>query len=278
MKSLKEIILSVIITIIVLISYMYLFVYADRKIVFLYEHLGYTPFDKTTTGRYWMSSLVLSGFLSIFYLFVQIIIKFVFKLKNADWKIIIKFSSIPLITGILFITMTLGEPRMPFLIAISIAFALLFGLSVGFSIADDLVKDFKPAIIYLLTGLGLVPILTLFRALELPNMGILPLQTCVYIVTISTISGFIWLIFAFLKFKKHRPELKNIIKGTLAIAYLGLPVLHYLLATPKDIPYITTSSNFIADNMLLRIINWVLMVVIALIADKLIENPVLKSQ
>lgn len=37
------------------------FAVADRYAVFLYEHLGATPFDDVTSSRYWMSGLVASG-------------------------------------------------------------------------------------------------------------------------------------------------------------------------------------------------------------------------
>lgn len=78
--------MSVLVTVISLGIYFYLFGYADRKIVFLYEHLGLAPFDSATTGRYWMTGLVLSGFLTIFYLLIQLILKFAIKSEMLKRK------------------------------------------------------------------------------------------------------------------------------------------------------------------------------------------------
>ncbi len=268
----REILISILVIVISLGTYSYLYSYADRKIVFLYEHLGLTPFERMTTGRYWMTGLVLSGFLSTLYLVTQLTLRFTIKSENISWKKIIKFSVIPLIIGVVLIIMTLGEPKLTFLIAISSALALTIGITIGFSVIDDLIKDYRQTIIYLIFGLGLVPFLLLFRVLELPEKGILAMKFCVLVIVISIVGGFFWLLISYRIFKHNRPSLTNVIKGTLAIGYIGLPLLHYLIATPKGIPYITSADNFFADNMFLRVTNWILLILIVFLVDKLTKR------
>ena len=45
----------------------YWFAIADRYAVFLYDHLGATPFDAITSSRYWMAGLVASGAVMVAY-------------------------------------------------------------------------------------------------------------------------------------------------------------------------------------------------------------------
>ena len=253
-----DIILSALVTVISLEVYYYLFGCADRKIVFLYGHLGLTPFDRMTTGRYWMAGFLLSGFLTILYLTVRLILRLIKQSGNISWKPIVLFSVIPLIIGIVIIVTTVGEPKLTFTIAISSALALIIGITIGFNVVDDLIKAYRSTFIYLLFGLGLVPFLVLFRVLELPEKGILTMQTSVSVIVLTFIVGFFWLLIAYRIFKRHRPPVINVIKGTLIIGYLGLPVMHFLIATPKGIPYITTSGNTFADNMMIRLTNWIL--------------------
>lgn len=267
-----EIIITILVTVISLVVYFYLFGCADRKIVFLYEHLGLKPFDRMTTGRYWMTGLVLSGFLTNLYLISRLILKFIKKSEKISSKIIVKYSVIPLIIGVVLIIMNLGEPKLTFLIAISSALALTIGIAIGFSVVDDLIKDYRSTFIYLISGLGLVPFLILFRVLELPEKGILAMNISVLIIVISIVGGIFWLLISFQKFKQNRPRLTNVIKGTLAIGYIGLPLLHYLIATPKGIPYITSADNFFADNMILRITNWILLLLMTFLVDKLTKR------
>jgi hypothetical protein len=267
-----DILASVFVTVISLSVYLYLFAYADRTIVFLYEHLGLNPFDKMTTGRYWMAGLILSGFLSVFYLIYRLIARWIFPSEDVSWLTVVRNSALPLIAGILFITMTFGEPVMPFSIAIGSALALIVGMAIGFSVVDDFLNDVRSTFVYLIGSLGMVPFLMLFRLLELPGKGGLSMITSVTIVWMTLIGGFVWL-FLFFRLTKHRSmQWKNVIKGTLAIAYIGLPMLHYFLATPKGIPYITTAENFFAKKMMVRIANWILLVGIVFMVDKLSQK------
>jgi hypothetical protein len=267
-----ELIISAFISILSLCVYLYLFGYADRKIVFLYEHLSLAPFDKMTTGRYWMAGFVLSGFLTVLYLVVQLFLKFVLKSEPMSWKPILKLTAIPLITGVVLIIMTTGEPKLTFVIAISSALALISGTAIGFSVSDDLIENLKSTFIYLFIGVGLVPFLILFRALELPGKGIITVGMSIIVTATLFVGSFCWLLIFYRLFSSHRPGTINVIKGAVLIGYLGLPCLHYLFATPKAIPYITSANNFFAENIVLRLINWILLILIVFLADKLIKR------
>jgi len=264
--------LSVLILLISLAVYLYLFGFADRKIVFLYGHLGLTPFDGMTAGRYWMAGLVLSGYLTLFYLAVRLALRAVNGDTDISWVAVMKTLWLPLVTGIIIIMMASGTPRMPFATAIGSALAMLAGIVIGFGVVDDLISDFRSGLVCLVSGLGPVPFLLLFRVLELPQKGIVETNVSVLVAVITLIAAFAWLLVSFRIFRKRRPAPLSIIRGTLAAGYLGLPVVHHLFATPPGIPYITSSDNFFADNLLLRLTNWILLVLMVFLADKLTKR------
>lgn len=266
-----EFIVSVIIMLIPVGIYYYFFGYADRRVVFLYDHLGFTPFDQITAGRYWMAGFITSGFLSVLYLILQLAIR-ILKLPVMSWKKVFTLMVIPLNTGIIIIVMTAGEPELGLFIAISSALALTAGIFLGFSLVDNLMTNVKSTSLFLLFGLGMVPSLILFKALELPGKGILAFNVSLLIAVISVTAGLLWLLTCHWVFRKYRPKWPDVVKGALVTAYLGLPVLHYLAATPKGIPYITSADNFFADNMILRLITWMLLFLFVFSTDKLMRR------
>jgi len=268
MNHTKELILSLTIIVISLLVYVYLFGFADRRIVFLYEHLGFGPFDRITLGRYWMTGLVLSGFLTILYLTLQLITVFL-KRRKFNWKLIVKYSLIPLFAGVLIIMMTNGNPKMPLIVAGSSALALIAGTAIGFSFTDDLISDFSLTLRSAIVGMGLVPFLMFFKALELPGKGILTVKVSVIIAAISLIAGIIWLFSSYTIFGENKPNKLIVLKSTLAATYVALPLIHLLFATPKGIKYISSSDNFFADNLILRFLTWGLLVIMVYKVDKI---------
>jgi hypothetical protein len=204
-----------------------------------------------------MVGLVLSGFISVLYYTIRLAAGSGIEIS---WQGVMKKISLPLFIGIMLIMMTMGSPKMPFLIALSSATATTIGLSIGLSVADDLMTHLLKTIAATAIGSGFVPFLILFRALELPAKGILSQNMAIWIVVISIIAGYVWLWIALYFFRIYEPTRLQILKGIVFLAYLVLPVIHYLFATPKGIPYITSSDNFFADNMLLRTANWILLI------------------
>jgi len=201
-----------------------------------------------------------------------LILLFIIKPVQISWKFIVMVSAIPLMIGVLLITMTLGEPKMTFLIAISSALALTIGIAIGFSVVDDWIKDYKSTFIYLVFGIGLVPFLLFFRVIELPQKGLLAMDMALLVIVFSVAGGIFWLLLFYRIFKPTRPGRLNVVKGTMAIGYVALPFLHYLIATPKGIPYITTADNFFPENMILRVANWCLLLLMVFLVDKLIKR------
>lgn len=254
-------------------AYIYLFVFADRDVVFLTGQFSQDPFDSMTRGRYWMSGLVLGGMLTIIYLIIQGLFKGIIHSEIVSYKKVVGRALVPLNLGIVIIMMFFGDPAMTLPVALSAAFALSSGIFIGFSVADDLFANYRSTFIYLSTGLGLVPILVLFRVLELPQRGILATNEAMLIALGVVLFGVGWLLLFYRMFRNKRPAWTHVLKGTLAAGYLGLPLLHYITATPEGIPYITSSDNFFADNMALRVTTWGLLMMLAFLADKLTRQP-----
>lgn len=250
-------------------AYAYLFVFADREVVFLYGLFSQDPFDSMTRGRYWMSGLVLGGMLTIIYLVIQGFFKWIIHSETLSYKKVVGLALLPLNLGILSIMMFFGDPAMTVPLALSSAFALSSGIFVGFSIADDLMADYRSTSIYLFTALGLVPFLLLFRVVELPQRGFLAASEALWIALGVLLVGFGWLLLCYRVFRHKRPGWIHVLKGTIAAGYLGLPLLHYMVATPEGVPYVTSSDNFFADSLAIRLITWGFLMAMAFLADKL---------
>lgn len=269
----REIIISIFVTIMSIVAYLYGFVFADRKNIFLYEHLGSKPFDQITIGRYWMFGFVAAGFICIV-LFLILIVQNVASKRRIELNLtsITKYVTIPLLILITVIVTNLGEPTMTFSISISTAFALIFALVIGISFVNDLTTKWLTTLIHLFIGVGLIPFVILFRALELPHKGILSMNKAVSILLITLMLGIIWVIITKWLFRKKEIREILILKGIVAICCLGLPVTHYLMTVVEGHPYITSSDNFFADNIFLRLINWVLIIFIIIGIKKIKFN------
>jgi hypothetical protein len=268
----SDIITALALVICSLAVYLYLFGYADRKVVFLYEHLGFKPFDKITRGRYWMTGFVLSGFLSTLYL----LIKLIWSSGNIVWKNVLRLSIIPLIIGIVLITSLVGQPVLPFGLAVSSAITLPIGLGLGLSVVDDLVANPRSTFLYLLFSLGIIPLLVLFRMVELPAKGILSWDAFWMYMPLLFIGALAWLFIGYRIFKSQKPSWIDVLKGALALGYVDLPLLHYLSATPEGIPYVTSADNFFPDHLLLRFLNWIVVLGILFFVDWCTKRILLK--
>ncbi|MBI4759521.1 MAG: hypothetical protein HY783_11090 [Chloroflexi bacterium] len=109
---------AVLISLIILSLFYYWFAVADRYAIYLYGHLGATPFDDVTSGRYWMSGLVASGAVMIVYTIANWLLGQVAAFRRQDyrppawWRVWILCVT-PLAVGIPTITMTLNWPTLP---------------------------------------------------------------------------------------------------------------------------------------------------------------------
>jgi hypothetical protein len=97
----------------------YWFALANRYIIFLYTHLGATPFDERTSSRYWMSGLVAAGAVMVLNTTMHWFWGRVAHLRRwtyappAWWRVWL-CSALALTPSLLVITMTVNQPTLPF--------------------------------------------------------------------------------------------------------------------------------------------------------------------
>ena len=92
----------------------YWFAVADRYAVFLYGHLGATPFDAVTSSRYWMAGLVAAGSL----LAISVAGNWLAgraspRYLPPDWRAVWALSAAVTAPGAAAIALFGGEPRLP---------------------------------------------------------------------------------------------------------------------------------------------------------------------
>jgi hypothetical protein len=239
----------------ILALFYYWFAIADRYAIFLYAHLGATPFDEVTTSRYWMSGLVASGAVMILYIAANALLGRIARARYSDyrapaWWRVWLLCAPGLIVGIPFITMNFNQPTMPLAIAVSCVLSPLCGLAIAL-MPGVLAAQNPTALAWLaLDGAGLMPALLLLRAVELPGRGLTITPTIAYLLAFGgVITGIVWLgVVGALRAwrRKPSPSAAEIFVAGLALSYVLLPLVHHLLATPPAFRYITTASNFFA--------------------------------
>lgn len=251
---------AVLISSLILGLFYYWFAVANRYVIFLYGHLGATPFDEMTRGRYWMAGLVASGIVMGIYATANVVLGRIADLTHRgysppSWWQVWAVCAVPLATGIFIITMTLNQPTLPFPLATACVASTLIGLALALA-PSSLAARRPAALLWLsLDGLGLVPILMLLRAVELPGKGLASPLVAYSVALGSIFVGLIWLaIMTGLRAwrGKSPPSAWAIFIAGLCLSYLLLPLIHYLLATPRY-HYITASSNLFASSVSLQL-------------------------
>ena len=117
----------------VLCLFFYWFAIADRSAIFLYNHMGATPFDSRTSSRYWMTGLVAAGAVMVLYTTANWFAARIRGLRYAiydppPWWQVWLLCVIPLGVGIPWITMTVNWPTLPPAGAAACTVAALIGL------------------------------------------------------------------------------------------------------------------------------------------------------
>jgi hypothetical protein len=108
------------------------FAIANRYHIFLYNHLGATPFDEVTRSRYWMAGLVAAGLVLVLYTPVNWVIGRLAGTRGrvyippAWWRVWL-ICLTPLTIGILLITMTCNAPTLPLTDALAVLAAARIG-------------------------------------------------------------------------------------------------------------------------------------------------------
>jgi hypothetical protein len=225
-------------------------------LIFLYDHLGATPFDDVTSSRYWMSGLVACGAVMVGYAIVNWLLGRVAALRQWDycplaWWQVWGLCVIPLVIGIPIITMTFNWPTLSPSNASACVVATLIGLALALvpgSLATQRPLDLGWLI---LDGLGLMPSLLLLRAIELPSRGLVSVPVAYLAALGGTLAGVVWLgIMTGLRVwrRKSPPEASTLFVAGLCLSYLLMPLEHHL-SLPAEYRYISTSSNFFAFNV-----------------------------
>lgn len=249
----------------------YWFGIADRYAVFLYEHLGATPFDEVTSSRYWMAGLVASGIVMIGYTVTNWLLGRIRNYHPPAWWQVWAFCAIPLGIGIPAITMNLNWPTLPLSNTLACVVATLAGLALALMSGDWAARRPWDLAWLALDGLGLMPTLLVLRAMELSDKGLanpLTHAPLVYFVaSVPTLAGVVWLLaMTGLRAwrRKPMPGAGALLAAGLGLSYVLMPLAHYLLATPPEYKYISTASNFFAFDIGVQLLVFFVAAVLAI--------------
>ncbi len=227
-------------------SYTYAFLIADKTKLFLHYHYSWVPGDFMTDSRYPMFALVVAAILGIVIYFLG---KFK-KSSSVDFKI--KDASLGVMAaGIL---MVISKP------AINWSWILwsLAMLTVGVFLVIESVniflktkKSFRKFLPFILVS---TPFLILAHSLEMIDKT--RFEKEIYFgVVLSFLVNLLgnWFVNLVYKRKKINTDDKDIFKVTLAGAYVFMPLVHFLLMTPRGIKYITSWDNFFSGNLFFQL-------------------------
>lgn len=244
----------------------YWFAVADRYVIFLYGHTTVgipeaRPFDEMTSSRYWMAGLVAAGAVMVIYAAANWLAGRLSLRRGyvpPVWWQVWALAAIPVGAGIPAITMTVNAPTLPLRLALACAVATLAGLA--FALWPGAWAARRPGdLLWLaLDGAGLVPALLLLRAIELPGRGLsVTVPLAVLISAGGIVVGAAWLgVMSGLRRWRERPDPSavELFAAGVCLSYLLLPLVHYLVATPRAYRYISTASNFFAFHPGLQIL------------------------
>lgn len=250
------------------------FARSDRYAIFLYNHLGATPFDESTRSRYWMTGLVASGIVMVLYTLAHWCLGLIFGISGkvfippAWWRVWLA-SALPLSLGVVYIAMTLNSPTLPLVDSLRVCLAALIGL--GLALWPGNLAAQRPVNLAWLFvgGTGLVPSFLLLRAVELPSAGLVSLQVA-YIVAIGgTLAGAVWLGgVSWLKIYRTGlgfTPLELFLAGA-CWSYLLLTLIHHLFFTLPAFRYISSAGNFFAFNPWVQVACWFVSALLAMAA------------
>jgi len=256
----------------VLSLFYYWFAVADRYAIFLYGHLGATPFDEVTSSRYWMSGLVAAGFVMVGYAVLNWLLGRMAVLCHRDyspptwWRVWILCAPL-LVIGILAITMTVNWPTLPLSSAAACVVATLIGLALALAPGSWATQRPFDLVWLMLDGMGLMPSLLLLRAIELPSKGLISVPVACLAALGGTLAGAVWLgLMTGLRVWRHRspPEASMLFVAGLCLSYLLMPLVHHLVFTPGEYHYISTASNFFPRGSGVQLMSFLVAAVLAI--------------
>lgn len=264
------------ISLLILALFYYWYAVADRYAIFLYGHQApgiplTTPFDEVTRSRYWMTGLVAAGGVMVLYALANWLLGRVAAWRGRAyrppvwWRVWVTAAA-PLSLGIPAITMTVNQPTLPAGLAAACAAVTLAGLALA--LAPGAWAAQRPCELLWLAadGAGLMPTLLLLRAVELPARGVIGAALAYPLALGGTLAGAAWLlVMSGLRARRRRvsPGAGPLLAAGLCLSYLLMPLVHYLVAGPVTVRYISTASNFFAFG---PIVQWLVFCTAALLA------------
>ena len=254
----------------------YWFAIANRYVIFLYGHLGAGPFQEPNYSRHWMAGLVASGALLCVYAFggwccVSLAALFHKIYHLPSWQQVWSFSALPVAIGIWAITTRCNFPTLPWPLSARCIIAAWIGMALALWLADLIVHQTLEALWVILHGAGVVPILLLVRAVELPSHG-LASPASAYLLAIAGLTvGILWIAgVARLRLALQKSPLDpfSIFCAGLGLSYVVLPFAHYLLLTPPNIRYISAAGNFFAISPVVQLLCWGIGALVVVVMNK----------
>jgi hypothetical protein len=261
----------------VLALFYHWFAVADRYATFLYGHLGATPFDEITSGRYWMAGLVADGAVMVIYAVANLFIgRIISGYQAPDWRRVWLACALPLGVGIAIITMTQNSPTLPVHLAMASLAATLTGLAFALMPGALAARRAREFVWLAVSGFGLMPTLVMFRAMELPGKGLFPSPAALYLAAIgSVLFGLAWLAALGLVRSRLNASMPNVLATFISgvcWSYLLLPLAHYIFATPAAYKYITAASNFFASNIGIQLLALAIAAALPIAASRFTNN------
>lgn len=231
---------------VVVLVYTWAFLWADKSKLFLHYHYGWGPGNFVTDSRYSVFGLVFSGILTIF---LYLLTKFK-KIKRIN----ITFKEIILAATMAGILMLLSMPIISLRWVMVSIICLIIGLFLGKETINIFLKceGIKIFVPFILVS---TPFLILFHSVELVSKGKVSPATAygvAVVVMLVSIVGNRLINFIYKK-KRIVVDYKDVLVVTLAMAYLIMPVVHFIFLTPRGVKYISTWDNFLAQKFFLQL-------------------------
>lgn len=246
----------------------YWFAVADRYIVFLYNHdMGSvvpdtSPFSRVTSSRYWMASLVASGFVLVLYASVNWLAgRLRAHYTPPPWKYV-WLVCVPLfILFIPAITMSMNAPVLTWSYAALVTVAALFGVALAL-IPGELAARRPWDLVWLAAdGWGLALILTTLAQIDDIGHWIasgIDWRVLLSLVILAFGIGWLLLLTAVRYWRSvFVGDFLALAISAACVAYLCLPLMHHLLGTDGYF-YITDSDNFMAGSIAMQLVAWVI--------------------
>jgi len=253
---------------------LYWFSFANRAIVFLYDHdMGPLfpdtgAFSPVTRSRYWMTGLVASGLVLLLYSAIAWMLGRCGR-RPPPWRQVWLWCAVPLAIGIPLIAMTMNSPVLPTADALLTTAVTLVGLAFALA-AGELAATAPGRFLGLaVDGLGvaaLVLSVTLVeQALALMQRGN---RYGIALLLAGAVIGVLILLAATFVQRRHaKPEkTATMLAAGVCWVYLFLPAAHYLFFTDGWF-YITTMDNFFPHSWLVFMVGWMVTgLIVALVA------------